>query len=349
MTLPHIEALLPIAPETALPVFDHRAREIGFLVEPRADGMAIALAGGDMLVRAEGGATRIRVTAEDAPHLQMLRDYLTEELAAVGLVPEWQGRPATGRPENHALARVVSSERISPSYCRVTLASEDLARFASGGLHFRLLLGPEGADWPVLDANGVTEWPQGAAAWHRPVYTTREIGMRDGVTHLDFDVFLHDGGRVTDWCGGLRAGAEITISGPGGRGPQGAGWQGFVGDETAVPVIARLLALLPPEASGEAVLVVPCAADVQDLAHPPGVALRWALREAGETPLSALEGLRIPGRDGNGDRSVERAPGGDRIVFFAAEAAEAQAARKALAARGLEKAEISAAAYWTKE
>lgn len=36
----------------------------------------------------------------------------------------------------------------------------------------------------------------------------------------------------------------------------------------------------------------------------------------------------------------------DRSVFFAAEAAEAQEARRLLLARGLSKAEISAAAYW---
>lgn len=336
MTLLCIEALLPVPPETALPVFDRRAREIGFAVHPHDDGMTIVMSGGDMLARAEGEATRIRVNAQDVPHLQMLRDYLTEELSAAGVVPEWQGHRATGRPENHTLARVVSSVRISPSYRRVTVAGADLARFATGGLHFRLLLGPEGAGWPGLDSNGVTEWPQGAAAWHRPVYTTRSIEERDGLPHLDFDVFLHDGGRVTDWCGNLREGTEITLAGPGGgRGSPESGWQGFVGDETALPVIARLLALLSPTAMGEATLIVPCADDMQVLTHPPGVTLRWGLREEGATPLAALDQLRIPDKD--------------RTVFFAAEAVEAQAARKTLAARGLKKTEISAAAYWTRE
>ncbi|MGA0542385.1 siderophore-interacting protein [Neotabrizicola sp. VNH66] len=334
--LPFIEALLPVPPETALPAFNHRAREIGFGIMSHDDGMTVVLSGGDMRVRAEGDMTRVRVTAQDVPHLQMLRDYLTEEFSAAGVVPEWQGRRAAGRPDNHALARVVSSVQISPSYRRVTLAGAELARFATGGLHFRLLFGPQGAGWPGIDDNGVTLWPQGTAAWHKPVYTTRWIGDRDGLPHLDFDVFLHEGGRVTDWCTGLPAGEEIILSGPGGgRGPNSGGWQGLVGDETAVPVIARLLAMMPDDARGEAVLVVPCAADAQDLHHPPGVSVRWALREAGETPLSVLEALHIPDRN--------------RAVFFAAEAAEAQAARKMLAARGLDKGEISAAAYWTRD
>lgn len=333
--LPSIEALLPVEPATALPVFSHRAREIGFGIRPHPDGMTVVMSGGDLRVSAEGAMTRVRVTAQDMPHLQMLRDYLTEEFAAAGVVPQWQGRRATGRPDNHALARVVAAERISPAYCRVTVEGAGLARFAVGGLHFRLLFGPAGADWPRTDANGVTEWPGGAAAWHKPVYTTRLLQDRGATTHLAFDVFLHDGGRVTRWCLGLAAGTEIVLSGPGGgRGLTGAGWQGLVGDETAVPVIARLLEQMPADACGQAVLVVPCAADIQPLDHPPGVDVRWALREAGASPVEALGLLRIPDRN--------------RAVFFAAESTEAQAARKALAARGLARDEISAAAYWTR-
>ena len=199
MTLPSIEALLPIPPEIVLPALQHRAEEIGFGVQPQPGGLRVMLSGGDLLALAEAGATRLRITAQDGPHLQGLRDYLTEEIAAAGVVPEWQGRRARGRPDNHALARVVGVRRLSPSYIRVILADPALARFATGGLHFRLLFGPPGADWPGLDANGVTDWPQGSAAWHKPVYTIRHLWDRDGVPHLSFDVFLHEGGRVTDW------------------------------------------------------------------------------------------------------------------------------------------------------
>lgn len=293
------------------------------------------LSGGTLHVSAEGGATRLSVTAEDMAHLQGLRDYLTGECAVAGIVPEWRGSRPAGRPDNHALARVVSSERISPSYRRVTVAGAELARFATGGLHFRLLFGPQDAGWPGTDANGVTQWPGGAAAWRKPVYTTRLLEERGGIPHLSFDVFLHEGGRTTGWAAGAIPGAEILLSGPGGKVAQGGAWQGLVGDETAVPVIARLLALMPGDARGQAVLVVPCAADIQALEHPPGVAVHWALREEGAAPLAALDLLQLP------DRS--------RTVFFAAEAAEAQAARKTLSARGFDKGEITAAVYWVKD
>ncbi|MFC3088064.1 siderophore-interacting protein [Tabrizicola soli] len=240
-----------------------------------------------------------------------------------------------GRPGNHALAQVVEAQRISPSYTRVTVAGPELARFASGGLHFRLLFGPSGAGWPGVDTNGVTEWPQGAAAWHKPVYTTRKLWNPDGIPHLSFDVFMHEGGHVAGWCSSVGPGTEVVLAGPGGgKTPQHGGWHGFVGDETAVPVISRLLAEMPLDAGGTAVLVVPCAADVQPLDHPRGVSVHWITRDKGGTPLAGLDMLDIPD--------------GPRSVFFAAEAAEAQSARKILAGRGLNKSEISSAAYWTR-
>jgi len=265
----------------------------------------------------------------------MLRDYVTEEISKAGLVPEWQGHRAIGRPDSHALVEVVASERISPSYQRVTVRGPGLSRFEKGGLHFRLLFGPEGLGWPEADQNGVTQWPGGAAAWHRPVYTVRNLLPTDGDIRMEFDVFLHDGGRVTDWCNAMSPGAEIVLAGPaGGRGGPEAGWQGFVGDETALPVIARLLAELAPDARGQAILIVPCAEDIQEIEHPPGITLHWALRDNGASPVTALDLLQMPASD--------------RAVFFAAEAAEAQEARRLLMARGLKKAEISAAAYWVR-
>ena len=329
-----IEALLPIPPALALEEFDEHAREIGFVVEQRPDGLLIHLSGGDLEVTPEGEATRIRLIAPDMAMLQMLRDYLTEEIGKAGLVPEWQGHRAVGRPDSHALVRVVRSERISPSYQRVTVAGAGLARFDQGGFHFRLLFGPEGASWPEADGNGVTQWPGGAASWHRPVYTVRRLSPQVG--EMDFDVFLHEGGTVTGWAQAARPGDEIVLAGPaGGKGGKSAAWQGFVGDETALPVIARLLEDLPQDAKGQAVLIVPEAADIQTLDHPPGVTLHWALRDQGASAAAALDLLQIPDKD--------------RSVFFAAEAAEAQEARIRLMARGLEKAEIAAAAYWVSK
>jgi len=49
---------------------------------------------------------------------------------------------------------------------------------------------------------------------------------------------------------------------------------GLVGDETALPVIARILAEAPPATRGAAVLFAPAAEDVQLLAHPARMTIR---------------------------------------------------------------------------
>ncbi len=329
-----IRALLPIAPDKAIALFTARAHEIGFSPLPVPGGVEIAMIGGDLRLDAQGGQTLMQVTAQDLPHVQMLRDFLTGELAHAGITPDWQGHRATGRPDNHALVRVVGVDRLSPSYARVTVQGAALARFVTGGLHFSLLFGPKGGDWPTTDANGVTIWPGGAAAWHKPVYTTRQIRAAQGQTLLVFDVFLHEGGRVTDWCARARPGDEIVLSGPAGdKGGRPVGWHGFVGDETALPAIARLLERLPAEARGHAIVTVPEVADIQHLSHPRGARVDWALRGMGATPLSALAAMPIPPDNRN--------------LFFAAAKSEAQAARSALLARGLAKTEFTAAAYWS--
>ncbi|MEB3419123.1 siderophore-interacting protein [Salipiger marinus] len=239
------------------------------------------------------------------------------------------------RPGNLSRARVVSVTRLSPSYSRVTVAGPDLARFASGGLHFRLLLGPEGAGWPQVDAGGALHWPGGAKAWHRPVYTCRSLTGTESGAELSFDVFRHDGGRITAWCDRLTPGAEVALTGPGGGGlPPARGWVGLVGDETALPVMARILAALPPATRGHAVLFVPDPADRQDIPHPAGVRLDWVLRgQCGDSPLDRLATLAWPDAD--------------RYVVFAGEQAQAVQARAWLPRQGLGKTEFVSAAYWT--
>ncbi|HEY0184542.1 MAG TPA: hypothetical protein VGC09_17205 [Rhodopila sp.] len=63
-----MEALLPVSADLALPVFAHRATEIGFTPVTRPDGLFIAMAGGDLEIRAEAGQVRLVVTAQDLPH-----------------------------------------------------------------------------------------------------------------------------------------------------------------------------------------------------------------------------------------------------------------------------------------
>ncbi|WP_417264058.1 siderophore-interacting protein [Celeribacter sp.] len=327
---------LSLAPAQAFAGFRKTAVQFECPVSEGDKTLEITLEVARIFLSAEGEGTKLLLEASNDGNLQMMRDVLSEQLKGYGVIPDWQGAKPAARPANQTLVTIDKVDRLSPSYMRVTMSGDQLARFGTGGFHFRLLFGPEGAGWPFVDEHGVTQWPGGTAAWHKPVYTTRSIEIDGEAARIEFDVFRHEGGTVTEWCDQVRPGTEMVIMGPGGSGKVNrAGWQGFIGDETAVPVIKRFLELLPEDTRGEAVLFVPERGDIQDLARPAGVSLRWVMREDGETPLQALDKLPIPDAD--------------RYVFFAAEKVEALAARAALLERGLDKSESIAATYWIAE
>lgn len=192
--------------------------------------------------------------------------------------------------------------------------------------------GPEGADLPSCDATGTTIWPGGIDVWHRPPYTVRAIAPDWG--WIDVNIVLHEGGRVTDWSERARPGDRVALTGPGGKAPRQGGWVGYVGDETALPVIARALQNPQPETTGVARIFVPEDSDRQDLDCPGGVDLRWMVHGRDGTPLQALTSLQPPPED--------------RFVFFAAERQAAVAAREHLNGIGFQRGEFHAAAYWTQ-
>lgn len=326
-----------LSPERSIAHFDAVARDWGLEAERTPTGLLVESQMGTIELTAAGDGTRITLMSGDAAQLQTLRDLMTERFEGTGVAPVWD-RAGAGRPANMSLATVTGVERISPSYARIRIEGGDLARFGRGGFHFRLLFGPEGAGWPHLDATGATFWPGGLERWHRPVYTMRAFHHSGGETaRIDFDVFLHEGGRTTEWTRRLAPGAEIALTGPGGSGmPPATGWIGMIADETAMPIVSRMLSLCAPETRGEAVIFVPTRADIQTLVHPPGVSVRWQCRDrGGPVPGDALDLLSIPDDD--------------RYVFFAAEREEALAARARLAKAGLTRSEFLAAVYWSRE
>ncbi|MCZ4353994.1 siderophore-interacting protein [Roseovarius aestuarii] len=313
------------------------AQQIGLQAEDSDEGVSIRFRLGQINLSGTAVQTQVELTSESASSLQLLRDLVAERMTEAGLTPEWSTKAVSSQPANMSMTTVVEVRPLTPSYTRVVIEGPDLARFDEGGFHFRLLFGPEGAGWPYLDNAGITQWPGGSKAWHRPVYTTRSIETQpDGLTRIAFDVFLHDGGRVTEWCRSLTVGTQMAVTGPGGgRGAVPAAWVCLIGDETAVPVIARMLKDLPETTKGAAVLFVPDAGDIQDLPHPRDVQIEWKLRGGDATPLGSLQDAILPNQD--------------RFVFFAAERKEVIAARGYLIDNGLDKGEFQCAAYWTDE
>jgi len=318
---------LDLPADRILPQLCDRAEAFGAKVERPRDGHATVTARlGTIEAQAERDGLRLVVSSADAGSLASLTELLDNLLGTVtGKMPVWAGR--TGA--RLTMARVHDVTQISPSFRRVRLTG-DFSGFLDGGVHFRLLLGPEGAPWPAETASGL-DWPGGIDAWHRPPYTIRRMDPDAG--WIDVDIFLHDGGRVTEWTETLRPGDDIALTGPGGRNVKQAAWMGLVGDETALPVILRALEAARPDTRGQALVVISDPADAQPVALPDGLTLDWVLRRDGISLPDLLRRLSPPAAD--------------RHVFFAGERQDAADARAIALGMGLTPGEFHAAAYWT--
>ncbi|NGM47198.1 siderophore-interacting protein [Rhodobacter sp. SGA-6-6] len=295
---------------------------------------------GAIELRFNGGAADLRLEARSEEALQNLRDTLGHLLdsAVEGLAAglSWQAAGGLeGRlPPNFRLARVGEVTRLSPRFLRLRLLAEDLGFMARTGLHLRLLqpADPANPDWPRLSAAGRTVWPA-PGRLHMPVYTIRAIDAAAG--RLDVDVYLHGRGPTCAWAAAARPGDPVGISGPGGGWLPASRRLCLGGDETALPVIARILETAAEDTTGAALIEVGDAAEIQPIRHPPGVRLDWHLR--GKAPA-----LRAAFTEA-AQAVIAAGPGAE--VLFGGEKIEAQAIRPVLKAGP--GAGVAICAYWT--
>ncbi|SNR32990.1 siderophore-interacting protein [Paracoccus sediminis] len=310
---------IPRASGAAAAALKARAAAWDMPVVETPEAMSLFVWGCELRLVPERDAVRIELSAPEARLIGTLQDSATELFAEAGLEVAWDRVDAGALAPGLSLMRVVSVTERSPGFLRVRLAGPDAVRFGMGGLHFRLLLAPAGRVpvWPRTGASGRTEWPAGADALHRPVYTLADGG--DG--WLDFDIFRHDGSPTCDWALSGPEGATVGIIGPGGGGCPDADRLHLFGDETALPAMARMLDL----ARGVVTAHVRASySDLGPLAADPRVARCDDL-------LAALA-------------QADLEPGS--FSWFAGEAAQARQARQHLLARGLDRKDFMAAAYW---
>ena len=252
------------------------------------------------------------------------------------------------------------SERLSPSFLRVTFTGPDLDGFGLGGAdqRFKLLIAQPGRPFDELLAITGPDWYPAWCAMpdearpHMRTYTVRAFRPAAGPgaqAELDVDVVLHgigaDGtpgegaGPAAAWAAQAAPGDEMVFLGPDRPGtgrmwgvewapPVEADTLFLAGDETAVPAIAAIVEALPGDQRVVAVLEVPEAADFLQLQLPPGVDVRWLARggrprgELMEAAVhSALRELGIA-RDtpGADPEAAESAADGDAMVWEVPEA-----------------------------
>ncbi|MEV6350766.1 siderophore-interacting protein [Actinoplanes sp. NPDC051851] len=188
--------------------------------------------------------------------------------------------------------------QLSPSFLRVTFTGDDLDRFADNGFDQRIKLIvplegcgldhlPTGAEWFM-------EWRVLPDDKRNPIRTYTVRAVRPLLREVDVDMVLHGiTGPASAWAAAAAPGTTACLLGPnadwtGAHGgidfhpPAGTNRILLGGDETAVPAIAGILAALPADACGEALLEVPESGDHLPLTAPPGVRITWLPRDGAE-------------------------------------------------------------------
>lgn len=199
----------------------------------------------------------------------------------------------------------LSVERISPSFVRVVLGSPDLADYGIDGPRYdqRIKLVFPGSRHvaPVaFDEESMAAWwaLSEEERGHMRTYTIRDVLGTGRETRLVVDIVVHEDGLAGPggtWAINAVAGDRVWVMAP----RRGVPYGGIefapayvddlllVGDETALPAIASILADLADGAHGRVFVEVPDAGDIVDLAAPPGIEVCWLPR--GET----LPGTRV--------------------------------------------------------
>lgn len=179
---------------------------------------------------------------------------------------------------------VLRKEFVTTNMLRVTLGGDGLADFPENqeSGYVKLI-------FPTIDGGRLMR-----------TYTIRQQRSDE----LDIDFAIHgDSGVACHWALHAQPGDEILVGGPGPKKliSEDADWMIFVGDMTSLPAISVNLAQLPKETRGYAILEVQSEDDIQTLAKPEGLELRWIINaHPGEDSQSLLEHVKaLPWLAGN--------------------------------------------------
>lgn len=210
--------------------------------------------------------------------------------------------------------QVLRVEALSPHVRSITFTGESLADFVSASFDDHLKF--------MLDADGPTPV--------RRDYTPRHFDT--AARELTIEFALHGDGPVAHWAAQAAPGQRVSVGGPRGSFviPIDYDWHLLVGDETALPAVARRLEELPAGAQAIVILQVD-AADRRALRSAAAVQLQWVSSSA--ELIASVRALALPAGEG--------------YAWCAGEAAVMTTLRQVLVDdKGHNRHAIRAAAYW---
>lgn len=257
--------------------------------------------------------------------------------------------PSTGSPRlpqrvRHPLKlRRLEVRHVTPlgaHMTRVTFAGADLHGFVSASFddHVKLML-PAAPGAPLVLPELGPDGPRLPAGATPPVmrdYTPRRFDAAAG--ELDIEFVLHGDGPAAAWAAQAAPGQPVGIGGPRGSMviPLDYDWHLLIGDESALPAIARRLEELPATTQALVLIETGDGAEVPALTSSARVQVQ-RLAHAGSGDDSALVAAT---------RALQL-PAGEGYAWAAGEARSIAAVRKVLVEQhGMDKGHIRAAAYW---
>lgn len=163
---------------------------------------------------------------------------------------------------------------LSPAMMRLRFSGDFRDYPITRGRHVKLMM-------PLQPGHG-----QGQGVVKR-IYTLRHIDLQQG--WLDIDFVLHSPDGPASWFARhAEPGSTLEMIGPKGRLDLDGETRLFaVADASALPACALLLESLPATTTGQVLISVPSAADIQPLAHPDGIELAWLCDDRPDALLQA--------------------------------------------------------------
>lgn len=312
--------------------------------------------GASAVLRSHGGTASMRLheaellidlacSSQDA--LEIARTSIAEHMFYfAGTDPldlAWSKPAARGMPNLHHVT-VAGVEDITPRMRRVTFSCADVTPFIGGGMHVRVLVPPKGRDpvWPSYRADGRVAWPEGDDALVVRAYTIRSVDREKREIAIDF--FQHavpgiatpGGDFARDACPGDR----LALVGPGSGSLPSADEILLVGDESALPAIARIAAEVPAGTKMRAIVEVEDEAEEQPLHSAGTLELHWLHRSSYPDGTGLLREQALAAIEASAENTY---------VWAACEKDDIRAIRTLLKQRGHDKKRTYVAWYWERQ
>ncbi|MBB4123723.1 DUF2218 domain-containing protein [Martelella radicis] len=318
--------------------------------EVERDGGLVTLksAFGVARIETDGEQLDILLSAASEGALQLSRTMLAEHMFYFAgdekLALEWSMPPAEATPSNLCEAVVVSTETVTPHMVRVIFSCGDVHPYVGGNMHVRLLVPPKGREpvWPVVAGDGRIKWPEGEDALLVRVYTIRRVDVDRREVSVDF--LQHPAADIAtpgaDFARDARPGDRVAFLGPGGGVVPEADKIFLVGDEAALPAIARIAEEVPAGTRLSAIIEVENETEEQPISSAGDLELRWLHRS--NDRKNAMHGLA--------DAAKDAIAGLDRetFVWIACEKADVRDIRRVLKERQHDRKMMYVAWYWER-